>query len=88
MLFITCVLSLIFSIIIYFVIESLNLPILMILFFLNGFFMISINSISYEFGVELTYPIEASISNGALNSLSNIFSLIFILFCSFIIDLA
>ena len=50
--------------------------------------MISINSICYEFGVELTYPVEASISNGALNSFSNIFSLVFILFCSYIIEIA
>jgi hypothetical protein len=50
--------------------------------------MISINAISYEFGVELTYPIEASISNGALNSSSNIFSLIFIVLASYIIQLS
>jgi hypothetical protein len=50
--------------------------------------MISINAISYEFGVELSYPVEASISNGALNISSNLLSLIFTLLTSFVISIS
>lgn len=85
MLFIVSLLALLFGISVYFLIESLDNNLLLVLFFLLGFFMISINSISYEFGVELTYPIEASISNGALNCSSNFFSFIFIIITSSII---
>jgi len=88
MLFSVCALSLFFAILVLMFIESKETNILMILFFLEGFFMISINAISYEFGVELTYPVEASISNGALNISSNLLSLIFTLLTSFIISIS
>ena len=46
--------------------------------FVVGFFMISILSVGIEYAVEVTYPIEESISTGMLTFFGNIVGIIFV----------
>ena len=55
-----------------------NLPMLYVFVGLNGFVNLSIYSVSYELGVELTYPVGEAMSGGFLNTLASIMAVIFI----------
>ena len=57
-----------------------------ILFFFVGFSMVPILAVSFDFGVELTYPIGESMSTGVLLSASQIVGVIQISICSYLID--
>ena len=58
----------------------------MIACFFQGFSLISISAVCFDFGVELTYPLNESLSTGALNSSSQLFSVIYSLIATAIIS--
>ena len=59
-----------------------NVHVYSALCFFSGFSMVSMTAVSFDFGVELTYPVEQSISTGSLSSSGQFFGIIFVLISS------
>jgi len=57
-----------------------------LLCFGQGFVSLPIMSVAFDFGVEITYPIDASFSTGLLMNASQIVGIGFILLCSLLLD--
>ena len=65
---IICIFSTVFSVLAYFMFqEKIKWAVALTCFFL-GFFLVSIMAVSFDYGVELTYPIGESFSTGVLMS--------------------
>ena len=58
----------------------------MLVCFFQGFSLISISAVCFDFGVELSYPLNESLSTGALNSSSQLFTVIYSLIATAIIS--
>ena len=83
---IICIFSTVFSVLAYFMFQAkVKLPVAITCFFL-GFFMVSIMAVSFDYGVELTYPIGESFSTGVLMSSGQIWGIIYTIICSRLID--
>lgn len=71
---------------IHFAIISRNYPFLITAIIINGFFTLSIFSVAYEMGVELTFPIGEATSGGFINTLSNLIGFVIVMSLTPILD--
>ena len=63
---------------IYIAIIIRNYPFLIVSVLLNGFFILSMFSVAFEMGVELTFPIGEAMSGGFINAMSNLVGFVII----------
>ena len=63
---------------IYIAIIIRNYPFLIVSVLLNGFFILSMFSVAFEMGVELTFPIGEAMSGGFINVMSNLVGFVII----------
>jgi hypothetical protein len=63
----------------YIAIICLSYSCLIISIALCGFFNMSILSVAFELGVELSFPIGEAMSGGIINTLANLFALVLVL---------
>ena len=78
--------SSVFTLIQYFVLPSGSKFVVSLFCFLQGFVMVPIMAVSFDFGVELTYPIGESYSTGVLMSSGQVFGILYTLISSYLID--
>lgn len=71
---------------IHFAIISRSYPFLISAIIINGFFTLSVFSVAYEMGVELTFPIGEATSGGFINTLSNLIGFVLVMSLTPILD--
>ena len=84
--FVICAMSFVFTLGSYFTIPHDTVAGVSILCFFQGFAMVSIMAVSFDYGVELTYPIGESFSTGVLMSSGQFFGIIITVSSSELID--
>lgn len=71
---------------VYLSIISRSFAFLIITIVLNGFFALSIFSVAYELGVELTFPVGEATSGGWINTLANLIGFVVVMIMTPILD--
>ena len=70
----------------FFAIKSQNFSYIIASIAVNGFFNLSILSVSFELAVEITFPIGEAMSGGLINTVANILGFILICIFTYLLD--